>query len=172
MDLEKEMQLRSEIVASQKIQADYLKWKLITVAALSAVALGINPSIKQAVYLLCVVPLCCFYTDLLSLHTMIRIVTIGNFLKKEGCKYEEYIDEIRQQKATPLKFENYALICSSVFFNLIPVIYGLVQIISFKSTLTGISFIISGIVGILLTMVLVLRINRSIKTYKNKSSSS
>jgi hypothetical protein len=56
--------LRQEIVDSKKSQVDFLKWKFS---------------------LLCLVPLICAYVDLIGLHVMVRVRTIGGFLKEPAA---------------------------------------------------------------------------------------
>ena len=62
---------RTEIVEAQKGRTDLLKWKLILVAALGALGLGINGFSKDAKpalsldLALCLIPLVCVYVDLL-----------------------------------------------------------------------------------------------------------
>jgi len=40
--------------------------------------------------LACLVPLVCAYVDLISIHLMIRIITIGAYLRERGDRYEDY----------------------------------------------------------------------------------
>ena len=66
--------LRSEIVEAQKLGADFLKWKLIGIAAVGSLALGLSEK-KADEYplLLCLIPLICAYTDIISLDLVTRI---------------------------------------------------------------------------------------------------
>ncbi|MDB5344083.1 MAG: hypothetical protein JWP89_2460 [Schlesneria sp.] len=116
--------LREEIIESQKSQADFLKWKLISVAAVASASLGFslpsNSATDSARLLLCLVPLICSYVDLISLHLMIRILTIGIFLKLSGNQYERFVFEVRKlSAANPFVFEAVALHGSSLVFNII-----------------------------------------------------
>ncbi len=56
-DGERDKMLRSEIIESQKTQADFLKWKLISVAAVASISLGLahSPAVEGAKLLLCLV---------------------------------------------------------------------------------------------------------------------
>jgi hypothetical protein len=124
--IENETILRQEIIESQKTQADFLKWKLISVATVGALSFGFTSDVKltagSAKLLLCMVPVLCAYVDLISLHLMIRIITIGLYLKIQGNKYESYIGEIRERsKTNPFIFEVGALHGSSLLFNIIVV---------------------------------------------------
>lgn len=121
--------LRNEIVESQKTQADFLKWKLIAVAAVSSISLGFTPVANSVnsdeanrrglELLLCAIPLICAYIDFVSLHIMIRIVTIGTYLKKIGSDYEGFVFFTRAKGANPFIFETAALHGSSFVFNLV-----------------------------------------------------
>jgi hypothetical protein len=124
--IENETILRQEIIESQKTQADFLKWKLISVATVGAISFGFTSDVKpisnSAKLLLCMIPVLCAYVDLISLHLMIRIITIGLYLKIQGNKYETYIGEIRERsKTNPFIFEVGALHGSSLLFNVIVV---------------------------------------------------
>jgi len=84
------MELRDEIVESQKMRADLLKWKIILVAALGAVALGLesvsdkangdNPPLAHE-YMLCLIPPVCLYVDLLCSHLNLRIMVIARYFQ-------------------------------------------------------------------------------------------
>lgn len=117
--------LRTEIIESQKTQAEFLKWKLIAVSAVGSISLGFTPVATQTAnsqglaLLLCAVPLICAYIDFVSLHIMIRIVTIGTYLKKKGSEYESFVFLTRERGANPFIFETIALHGSSIIFNLV-----------------------------------------------------
>jgi hypothetical protein len=101
--------LRDEIIESQKSQADFLKWKLIALAGIGSVSLGVGSTSsvpKGAELLVCLIPLICLYVDLISLHIMIRIITIGVYLKMTGSEYERLAFELRDKSfANPFAFE-------------------------------------------------------------------
>lgn len=117
--------LRTEIVESQKTQAEFLKWKLIAVSAVGSISLGFTPvgvpkgGQHGVELLLCAIPLICAYIDFVSLHIMIRIVTIGTYLMKIGSDYEKFVFLTRQRGANPFVFETAALHGSSLVFNLV-----------------------------------------------------
>ncbi len=100
------MELRDEIVESQKVRSDLFKWKIILVASLGAVALGLAsandkgagadpPSTHE--YLLCLIPLVCLYVDILSSHLNLRIMVIG--------RYFQYVAATRGNEAEPRQAE-------------------------------------------------------------------
>jgi hypothetical protein len=118
--------LRQEIVESEKSQADFLKWKFIIVAAVGSLSLGFSSSTNtgspsvRAQSLLCLIPLICAYVDLISLHIMVRVRTIGAFLKETGSDYEKFVSEVRQRTgANPYGFETLALHGSSFLLNVL-----------------------------------------------------
>jgi hypothetical protein len=123
--------LRSEIIESQKTQADFLKWKMISVAGVASVALGISATAGALggvlLYLLCLVPPICVYVDLISLHLMIRIITIGLYLRFTGNRYELFTFEVRARSSTnPFVFEAATLHGSSAVFNIIIIVLGFI----------------------------------------------
>jgi hypothetical protein len=124
--------LRQEIVESEKSQADFLKWKLIVVAAIGSVSLGFTSSTgsssARTQSLLCFIPLICLYVDLISLHIMSRVRTIGAFLKETGSDYEKFVFAVRA-RANPFGLESFALQGSSFLLNGILVILGVVALI-------------------------------------------
>src|SRR5215831_8078248 len=95
--------LRKEIVEAQKVRSEILKWKLILVAALGAVGLGFsNPNtiVPNAYLVLLLIPLVCFYVDLLCRHMSLRIIVIGAFLRfgskeTEDAAYESFVSEAK-----------------------------------------------------------------------------
>ena len=129
MDPERYQILRSEIIESQKTQAEFLKWKLISIAAVASLSLGFatttNPTIEGAKLLLCLVPFICAYVDLTSLHIMVRIIAIGLYLKQAGDEYEKFVFAARTtSSANPFVFEAIALHGSSVAFNVTIIVLG------------------------------------------------
>jgi hypothetical protein len=63
------------------------------------------------------------YVDFISLHIMIRIIVIGEFLRKNNDdKYEQFVHD--KKYANPFMFEVFALHGSSIVFNGILIILG------------------------------------------------
>ncbi len=96
------MELRDEIVESQKTRVDLLKWKIILAATLCAVALGFEGTPPSAApfsheYLLCLIPLICLYVDLLCAHLNLRIMVIA--------RYVQFVAATRGSTATPRQAE-------------------------------------------------------------------
>ncbi len=97
------MELRDEIVESQKTRVDLLKWKIILAATLGAVALGFEGTPPSAApfsheYLLCLIPLICLYVDLLCAHLNLRIMVIA--------RYVQFVAATRGSTATPRQAES------------------------------------------------------------------
>lgn len=117
--------LRNEIVESQIIEADFLKWKLIAIGVVSSISLGFTPSDGNnsnppgVEWLLCAIPLICAYIDFVSINIKLRILTIGAYLKNNGSKYEQFVSQTRVKKANPFILETAALHGSSIVFNLV-----------------------------------------------------
>jgi len=158
---EHDKMLRAEIIESEKTQADFLKWKLIAVAAVASISLGFagttNPTVPGARLLLCLVPLICAYVDLMSLHIMIRIITIGLYLKISGNSYEEFVFAVRERgAANPFVLEGFALHGSSIVFNIIVIVLGftLPQPAGIEPSKALAAYVLSGGLGVVTTVFL------------------
>jgi hypothetical protein len=111
------LELRNEIIESEKARADLFKWKIVLVASLGAIALGLesalggedaatkDPPITHT-YVLCLIPLVCLYVDLLCSHLNLRIMVIGRYfqsvaargdgnLSADDVRYEEFAERAR-----------------------------------------------------------------------------
>jgi hypothetical protein len=158
-DIPANSELRQEIIESQKTQAEFLKWKLITIAAVASVALGLEAgkTTDPLKILFCLIPLLCGYVDLISLHIMIRVMTIGIYLRMAGDPYETFVFRVREKSwANPFIFEASALHGSSLIFNLLIIFASI--LIDFKKIpwpdWCANAFLASGILGIIWTVVL------------------
>jgi hypothetical protein len=101
--------LREEILNSQTVRSDLLKYKLVIAGALGAAGLGLAGSnaTGHSDLVLCTVPLACLYVDLLCRHLSLRILVIGTFYRKKGsatasseefrqlADYEKYVGGVR-----------------------------------------------------------------------------
>ena len=115
--------LRNEIVESEKARLDFLKYKLVAIASLSAIGLGfgdykLDKIIIPGDYVLCIIPFVCAYIDLLCYHNTLRILVIGCFLKHHDDLYEGYIAQLDKKCAKGARYffdmEDLALHWSSV----------------------------------------------------------
>lgn len=154
--------LRQEVLESQKIRSDLLKWKLILVASLGAVGLGFTKEksgLMNSQLILCIIPFVCVYVDLLCRHLSLRIHVIGAFLRKHYASskdsligsYEKFVAEVPYA----FSFESLALYMSSIINTVLVVIIGI--LIGQKRLPTRPAwswkiwvFIISGVVGLIL----------------------
>lgn len=89
--------LREEIIESEKARMDFLKYKLLAVAALGTIGLGLGTKTGYAsfehIYILGIIPLVCLYVDLLCHHNTLRILVIGQYFANTGCPYENFISK-------------------------------------------------------------------------------
>jgi hypothetical protein len=135
--------LRNEIVESQKMRIDLMKWKLILVAVIGAVGLGLNaksprPHINTNL-LLCLIPFVIVYVDLLCQHLLLRIYVISKYLSEladrgktdEITVYEHFAQNARRilpdgQKTHQLnvfRIEDFAVTTSSNIILILLIIY-------------------------------------------------
>jgi hypothetical protein len=84
--------LRDEILQSEGVRSDLLKWKLALAGILGAAGLGFSGSedLRHADLVLCAIPPVCVYVDLLCLHLNLKMLVIGTFLRTMppplGCR--------------------------------------------------------------------------------------
>ena len=158
--------LRTEIVESQKSRIDLLKYKLVSVAALGSVGLGLGSyhgndgnSILRQDYVLCIIPLACIYVDLLCYHNNMRILVIAKYLKSMGNEYEKYIsglgealqrDGIAKKEGYLFELEDWSLIGSTIFLSLVITAIGFFMD---RDCIKGSVFIIAGIFGIVTSII-------------------
>ena len=77
--------LRNEIVASENARLDFIKWKIVLIAALGAVGLGLASDTKVAApAVLGFIPIACAYVDVVCAHVNFRILLIAHFLRTGG----------------------------------------------------------------------------------------
>jgi hypothetical protein len=101
--------LREEILQSETVRSDLLKWKLALAGALGAAGLGFAGSddLRHADLVFCAIPPVCVYVDLLSLHLNLKMLVIGTFLRQLGAggpaddiqRYEGFVDGKARQLA-------------------------------------------------------------------------
>jgi hypothetical protein len=91
--------LRSEIVESQKARIDLMKWKIILLAAIAVVGLGLDVGKKGLPVVLAMIPLVGAYVDLLCVHNSLRILVIAAHLRKDDGQagdYEKFCENHRR----------------------------------------------------------------------------
>jgi len=97
--------LRAEILQSQRVNSDLMRWKLLIVAALGAAGLGFTGSnaVPNADLLLAAIPPACVYVDLLCRHGSLRMLVAGRFIdsRREVAgvdgHYEQYVERVRRK---------------------------------------------------------------------------
>jgi hypothetical protein len=90
--------LRIELIETEKSGADFVKWKLIAVAAVASLALGVGQAKGDSHpphALICLIPLICAYVDLMSADLAVRILSIAAFLRSQGDVYELWVQDRR-----------------------------------------------------------------------------
>ncbi len=111
-------QLRSEILEAHNARSDLLKWKLVLVAGLGTIGLGLTQEIGHP-FVLVGIPLVCAYVDLLTRHLTLRIHVIGDFLRgrdasgPDDALYREY-EAFVERNRSAFDFEDWALYLSSI----------------------------------------------------------
>jgi pilus assembly protein TadC len=97
---------------------------------------------------------------------MIRVITIGLYLKMSGNQYERYTFELRDRSfASPFAFEAGVLHGSSLIFNLIIVALGFIFPVSLSNwpQSYGLAYAVAGLSGILATIVLAMSYRSRVK---------
>jgi len=142
-----------------------MKWKLVLVAALGGVGLGLETHITQDVHLLlCFIPLVAIYVDALCAHLSLRIKMIGEYIYQSKPKSKEEISNHRYEefirKCPPrFKLETIALHWSTIFLSFYIIFYGYSQqktvgkiLVPILGECSGVYlFYLSGILGLILT---------------------
>ncbi len=116
--------LRDEIIESEKARTDFLKWKLILVAAIGGAGLGIGLSEKacsKPVALLALIPFVSLYVDAVCFHNQLRIMAIAKFLRTKlpatelARQYEQYCTDHRSH----FSLEHVALLATTLFLSIL-----------------------------------------------------
>ncbi len=151
--------LRIEIVEAQKARTEFIRWKLMLVASIGAVGLGLTGSklAPESKLVMCCIPFVCIYVDTMCRHLSLRIQVIGNFLRRQDdlCSilnsYETFVEKTREMKVPvlPWKISAFALQqvlvpVSTTLINIFILVYGL--------SLTNSLIIWSAVVGLLSTL--------------------
>ncbi len=178
-------EFRTEIIETSKTRTEFLKWKLIGAAGLGAVGLGLTEHTGTAggYLVLALIPLVCFYVDVICRHISLRILVVGRFLRLpqagEQAAYEEFAQLSRNEGV--FGFEDLALVWSTALLSGLVFLLGLVGAVptqgdsseSLTISVLGSSvclsdvapplFMISGVVGAALTTVNHLTYKRHIR---------
>jgi len=99
---------------ASRSRTDLLKWKLILVAALGTVGLGLNDSSKTPILssdlVLCLIPLVCIYADAICQQLQIRILIISDFFRT----YEEALTPKEKESQEVEIFRRYESFCYDI----------------------------------------------------------
>jgi len=137
-----ENSLREEIRGTQVAQSDIIKWKFIAIAAVGAFSfhLPLSDAVNQIaksqegfnveLSILALVPLLCLYSDMICLHYILRVITVGAFIKSSYQErraevptklldYEGFVFAARGQDTlkSPLALELVAVVGSSLLID-------------------------------------------------------
>lgn len=93
---DRQKKLPEEILESQKMRSELLRWKLILCAALGAAGFGLSSgSSSSPIALLALIPLACVYVDLLCTNINLRMILIGRYFSANGDPYESFVEKHR-----------------------------------------------------------------------------
>jgi hypothetical protein len=145
--------LRAEVVECQKAKAEFIRWKLIIVAAVGAGAFGLEAAPAQPA-LLALIPLVCIYVDSVCVHNDSRIMMIADFLRTsdqagtEAQAYEVHCHKHRH------KFygEGMVLFVSSFVLSLLVLAWGFQES---RDLFARFACLVTGAVGTTVTGILV-----------------
>lgn len=131
--------LRDEIIESEKVRSELLKWKLLIVSALGAAGLGFtkHEGAGGAYLVLLLIPLVCFYVDLLCKHISLRIMVIGTFIRIDSCEgqganetaYERFVEKttsMGEKKYNVFALEEWVLRWSTIILSGLVALAGLI----------------------------------------------
>lgn len=164
---------KNEIVEAEKGRTDLLKWKLILIAALGAVGLGIggdeskSSSFSSLHLVLCLIPFVCVYVDLLCKHLQMRILVISKFFQLHNSEnpekemndfqaYERFCENVR----SVFNLEDWAQHWSTILLSLLVGCAAILPNIKYEDK---IALIIFAALGIIITIAISL-------DYKNKKN--
>lgn len=164
--------LREEIIESEKMRADLIKWKLILVAGLGAAGLGLSgKSCDDMTLLLCLIPFVCVYVDLVARHLKLRIHVIAEFMRRQqmgwAADYEKYAQSMEGKGVFSL--ETGALWLSTVFLSFVIIIVGFIMHHK-QSAINLMLFILSGLFGIVAAVIINLVYRSKCKKINNPTS--
>jgi hypothetical protein len=154
--------LREEVLTSQGVRSDLLKYKLVAVGGIGAVGLGLAGAEVRgnADLVLAAVPLACLYIDLLCRHLSLRILVIGTFIRRQGegsvAAYETFADNARElpdghRTKSAFALEDWAVSWSTLVLSAAVLAYGIAAIIGDRPPWFWATLIGSGGVGIAVT---------------------
>jgi hypothetical protein len=147
--------LRAEIVECQKAKAEFIRWKLIIVAAIGGAAFGLNDTVGQPA-LMALIPLVCIYVDSVCVHNDSRIMMIADFLRTsdhagaQARAYEAHCNAHRHR----FYGDGMVLFVSSFVLSVLVAAWGIYER-TVDEPFAGAACLVTGIVGGIVTLILV-----------------
>lgn len=126
--------LRTELIETQKVRSDLMKWKLIIIAIVGGAALGLSSgggAMSQSPLALAILPIACVYVDLLCRHLSLRTKAIGLFFansehdNKVLRDYERFYIDLSRDAWKHLSLESMALLWCTLTVSILTVPIGI-----------------------------------------------
>ncbi|WP_028573874.1 hypothetical protein [Desulfonatronovibrio hydrogenovorans] len=166
--------LRDEIIETQKVRSDLIKWKLVLTAVLGATGLGFKGSPHDNIsLLLCLIPLVCVYVDLTAQHLNLRIQAISSFIRdyessgsedwKWMVSYERYAKTISKQA---FSFETMVFKYSTMFISTLIILSAIFFYFN-EDILKAHLFMFSGLFGMIGSYFIERSYEQNLKTINN-----
>jgi hypothetical protein len=151
--------LRQEIIEAQRSGSDFLKWKLIAVATVASVGVGLwvptkGQPVADARLILCLIPIICAYVDMVSLDLSVRTLVVAKYLLRVGDPYEEHDYKLRGRHDNPFHAAAIASQGSSAAASVLILSLGLLGAARQWDLFHISAFITSGVLGLVATFVL------------------
>lgn len=169
--------LRTEIIESQKVRSDLMKWKIIAIAVIGSIGFGVSKTNNTFELALCIIPFVMAYIDALCLHITLRILSISKWHQSEPAKELEnndefiYMGEYEKYAKLAWKAGAFNLDKWTVFFSSLVINLALITAPLFdeenKLFQFGNYIILCGAIGLAVTIFLRLYVNRTKKKIEN-----
>lgn len=151
--------LREELIECQRTRSEFIRWKLILVAAVGSAAFGLggkdNPKLPV---LLAFIPLICVYVDSVCLHNDSRIMMIARFLResKEASAAARAYEQFCHDNRRKFYNEGIAVFFSSLFLSGSVALFGYLyrDAAGTPNTWLRAALLSSGLLGVALTVLL------------------
>lgn len=176
-------ELRAEIIETQKARSDLLKWKLLLIATIGCVGLGLTKDnrVPYAPFILCCIPFVCYYVDILCAHLNLRINAIGRYFvlknKNVNIDYEDLCERL-DKEVNYFGLETYALRVTTILLSIFVVILGVCyffiggtiypsikkSLIEYQNVCLAITIGFSGLLGIFSTFYVRILANKKMRS--------
>lgn len=174
--------LREEIRNSEAARLDFLKYKLIAIATLAAVAFGMgewdkHPEGIEPRYVLALIPFVCIYVDALCYHNNLRILVIAKYMRCNGDAYEIFLsqwDQLLNNKYKEgigdyFKIEDWIIDYSTRVFAALVIVAGMT--ISVSLAVQGACISLAGLLGLTLSFYIRNQFDRKVQSIFRDSCS-